>query len=95
MSNRHADDLLNDIYGNALILFHEGRPDEEILSYTRKYLREAPLWLWKMPFRGYFGFYEYYGRRLMSPWLQGPDRQQQFQRFLEEQWVPSQLSERT
>ncbi len=71
--------------------------EEEVQRYMLKY------WIWpeeyaqkaidflKDPFREAYVFTYYYGRHLMKPWLAGPDRQQVFQRFLMEQWCPSNL----
>ncbi len=71
--------------------------EDEVQRYMLKY------WIWpeeyaqkaidflKDSFREAYIFTYYYGRHLMKPWLAGPDRQQVFQRFLMEQWCPSNL----
>lgn len=90
-------ELLEGLQGNVRFLLSEGRPDDEVRRYMLKY------WIWpeeyaqkaidflKDPFREAYVFTYYYGRHLMKPWLAGPDRQQVFQRFLTEQWYPSDL----
>lgn len=88
---QRATDMLNDIYGNAILMISEGFSTHEIQAYMGKYLRHAPFQLWNQPFRHFFVFYEYSGKRLFQPWLEGEDRNQMFQRFLREQWYPSEL----
>ncbi|HYG57080.1 MAG TPA: hypothetical protein VD902_03330 [Symbiobacteriaceae bacterium] len=97
--NRAAE-LLAGVRGNAVIMLHaEGRPAEEVVQYLMQYtllpeerarksmqFLQSPLW------RAYTFTY-YYGRRLMLPLLQGPDRLSVFRRLLTEQIYPSQLLE--
>jgi hypothetical protein len=45
----------------------------------------------KSPFCEAYVFTYYYGKQLMQPWLQGPDRHAVFRRFLTEQISPSDL----
>ena len=83
--------------GNAAFLLHEGRSDEEVMQYLIRYSllpdEEALKYLefLKVPFQQAYIFTYFYGRRLMKPWLQGPDRWNVFRRFLTEQVYPSEL----
>jgi len=83
--------------GNAAFLLHEGRSDEEVLHYLRKYSllldEEALKFLeyLKVPFQQAYIFTYFYGRQLMKPWLQGAERWNAFRRFLIEQIYPSEL----
>jgi len=83
--------------GNAAFLLHEGRSDEEVLHYLIKYSmlpdEEALKFLeyLKVPFQQAYIFTYFYGRQLMKPWLQGPERWNAFRRFLTEQVYPSEL----
>jgi hypothetical protein len=93
----HAFELLQGLQGNVRFLLSEGRSDDEVRRYMLKY------WIWpqeyaqksidflKNPFREAYTFTYYYGRQLMKPMLEGPDRQQVFKRFLTEQLCPSDL----
>jgi hypothetical protein len=90
-------ELLQGLQGNVRFLLSEGRSDDEVRRYMLKY------WIWpqeyaqksidflKNPFREAYTFTYYYGRQLMKPVLEGPDRRQVFKRFLTEQLCPSDL----
>lgn len=95
---RKALELLEyPVGGNAAFLLHEGRSDEEVLQYLIKYTllpdEEAHKFLefLKEPFQEAYIFTYFYGRQLMKPWLQGPDKLDTFRRFLSEQVYPSEL----
>jgi hypothetical protein len=95
---RKALELLEyPVGGNAAFLLHEGRSDEEVMQYLIKYsmlpYEEALKYLefLKVPFQQAYIFTYFYGRQLMKPWLQRPDRLTLFRRFLTEQVYPSEL----
>src|SRR5215467_501328 len=95
---RKAEELLDyPVGGNAAFLLHEGRSDEEVMQYLIKYSllpdEEALKFLeyLKVPFQQTYIFTYFYGRQLMKPWLQGPERWNAFRRFLTEQIYPSEL----
>jgi hypothetical protein len=94
-----ARELLEAIYGNAAFLLNEGRPDEEVKQYLMKYQMlpdehaQKTLEFLKSPFQEAYVFTYYYGKQLMHPWLQGPDRHNAFRRFLTEQLCPSDLQD--
>lgn len=95
---RKAGELLDyPVGGNAAFLLHEGRSDEEVIHYLIKYSmltdEEALKFLeyLKVPFQQAYIFTYFYGRQLMKPWLQGPDKWNAFRRFLTEQVYPSDL----
>ena len=83
--------------GNAAFLLHEGRSDDEVMQYLIKYSllpdEDALKYLefLKVPFQQAYIFTYFYGRQLMKPWLQRPDRLTVFRRFLTEQVYPSEL----
>jgi hypothetical protein len=92
-----AHDLLQEAPCNAAIMLSEGRPDEEVVAYLRRYtlhtedrIRHALAFLKTPLMEGYIFTYTA-GKRLMQPLLQGPDRLQVFRRFLTEQLSPSDL----
>lgn len=92
-----ARELLEAVDGNAAFMLNEGHPDEEVKRYLMKYKMlpdehaQKALEFLKSPFREAYVFTYYYGKQLMRPWLQGPNRQTAFQRFLTEQICPSDL----
>lgn len=95
---RKAGELLDyPVGGNAAFLLHEGRSDEEVMHYLIKYSllpdEEALKFLeyLKVPFQQAYIFTYFYGRQVMKPWLQGPERWNAFRRFLTEQVYPSEL----
>lgn len=88
---QQATDTLNGLWGNAIFMLREGQSEDALRAYLAPYMRQPHLPFWQLPFHEGFGFVEPYGKRLMQSWLQGPDRQQTFRRFLAEQWYPSQL----
>jgi hypothetical protein len=97
--NRAAE-LLAGVRGNAVFMLHaEGRPDEEVVRYMSRYalLPEArarkALEFLKSPLWRAYAFTYFYGKRLMQPLLQGPDRLTVFHRLLTEQVYPSLLVE--
>ena len=75
----------------------QGRPDIEVMGYMQKYMlisdEEAPkcLEFLKVPFQETYVFTYFYGKQLMEPWVQGPDRLQVFRRFLTEEITPTDL----
>lgn len=89
---QHATDILNGLGGNAIFMLREGQSEEAVQAYLAPYMRQPPLSFLQLPFHEGFAIVEPYAKRLMQPWLQGPDRLQVFQRFLTEQWYPSQLA---
>ena len=96
---QEAGDLLAGVVGNAAFLLHEdGRPDDEVAAYIMRYslLPEArarkQLEFLKSPLWRAYIFTYFYGKRLMRPLLQGPDRLAVFRRFLTEQVTPAQLA---
>jgi hypothetical protein len=94
-----ASELLEAIEGNAAFMLNEGRSDEEVKQYLMKYqmlpdeYAQKALEFLKSPFREAYVFTYYYGKQLMSPLLQGPDRHNVFRRFLTEQLCPSDLQD--
>jgi hypothetical protein len=94
---REAGELLEGSWGNAAFLLHEGRSDEEVKQFLIKYSlmpdEEALKFLefLKVPFQEAYIFTYFYGRQLMKPWLQRPDRLTVFRRFLTEQLYPAEL----
>lgn len=99
MQLRHASELLNPLWDNTALLLDQGRPEGEVAQYLASYMllpeeRAAqmiaslkhPLWgLYNLTYAG--------GKRLLQPWLQGPEKLAVFQRLLTEQIVPSQLED--
>ncbi|HWZ18511.1 MAG TPA: hypothetical protein VNW73_06920 [Ktedonobacteraceae bacterium] len=95
---RKALELLEyPVGGNAAFLLHEGRSDDEVMKYLIKYSmlpdEEVLKYLefLKVPFQQAYIFTYFYGRQLIKPWLQRPDRLTVFCRFLTEQVYPSEL----
>ena len=95
---RKALELLEyPVGGNAAFLLHEGRSDDEVMKYLIKYSmlpdEEVLKYLefLKVPFQQAYIFTYFYGRQLIKPWLQRPDRLTRFHRFLTEQVYPSEL----
>lgn len=92
-----AGELMAGIDGNARFILSEGRPDEEVKQYLVKYwllpeeYAQKSIDFLKDPFREAYIFTYFYGRQLMKPWLEGPDKQAVFKRFLTEQLCPSDL----
>ncbi|HYF92620.1 MAG TPA: hypothetical protein VD969_10235 [Symbiobacteriaceae bacterium] len=97
--NRAAE-LLAGVRGNAVFMLHaEGRSDEDVVQYLMRYglmpedrAHKAMAFL-KSPLWRAYTFTYFYGRRLMQPLLQGPDRLHVFRRLLTEQVYPSLLVE--
>ena len=97
MQLRHASEMLNPVWDNAALLLDQGQPEGQVAAYIARYMlvteeRAAgivaslrhPLWgLYSLTYAG--------GKKLLRPWLQGPDRQAIFRRILTEQLLPSQL----
>ena len=95
---RKALELLEyPVGGNAAFLLHEGRSDDEVMQYLIKYSmlpdEDALKYLefLKVPFQQAYIFTYFYGKQLMKPWLQRPDKFTVFRRFLTEQVYPSEL----
>jgi hypothetical protein len=91
---QRATDVLDSIGGNAIFLMREGQSEEALRDYLIPYMRQPNLQFWQRPFHEFFGIVESSGKRLLQPWLHGPDRQQTFRRFLVEQWYPAELVQR-
>jgi hypothetical protein len=85
------------VRNNAAFLLGEGRSDEEVLQYVKRYLRLSDdraakeLASLKRPFRETYAITYHARKQLLLPWLQGPDRWTVFRRFLSEQIIPSEL----
>lgn len=94
---REAFERLVGIWSNAALLLDEGRPEAEVRAYVTKYMlrgEEAAsrfVTMLQHPVIGRYNLIYQSGQRLMRPWLQGPEKQTQFLRFLKEQVLPSQL----
>jgi hypothetical protein len=92
-----AWELMSGLQGNARFMLSEGRPEEEVKQYLLRYLllpeeyAQKAIDFLKDPFHEGYIFTYYYGKQLMKPWLEGPDRQEVFKRFLTEQMCPSEL----
>jgi len=85
------------VFGNAALLLDEGQSEAEVIRYIARYKPRGEngaanylQWLTR-PVIGYGGLIYDCGKRLMKPWLQGPDKQMHFVRFLTERWLPSHL----
>jgi hypothetical protein len=96
---RQASDLLQGVWENAAILLDEGHEEKEVVQYFVKYqlLPEdratSYVAFLKHPLYGLHVALTYgNGQKLVRRWLQGPDREAVFRRFLTEQWTPSQLA---
>ena len=88
---QQATDVLESIGGNAIFMMREGQSEEALREYLAPYLRQPHMAFWQKPFHEFLGIVEPYGKQLMQPWLEEPDRQQTFRRFLAEQWYPTEL----
>ncbi|QBD78826.1 hypothetical protein EPA93_23705 [Ktedonosporobacter rubrisoli] len=92
-----ASDILEGVRGNAAFLLREGRSEAEVRQYIQKYMlvsedrADKALQFLKVPFLDAYVFTYFYGKKLMRPWLEGPDKLKVFRRFLSEQIVPSDL----
>ena len=92
-----AKDLLFGVSCNAAWLLSKGRPDNEVLAYLVRYAlvnEEAArreLASLQRPFSRGNIFTYFYGRRLLSPILQGPQRKARLYQLLTEQTAPSDL----
>jgi hypothetical protein len=96
---RQASDLLQGVWENAALLLDEGCSQTEVAQYFVKYmlLPEDKAISYttslKHPLHGLYVALTYgNGQKLVRRWLQGPDREAIFRRFLTEQWTPSQLA---
>ncbi len=96
---RQASDLLEGVWGNAAMLLDEGHSEAEAAQYFVKYMllpeerATAYIAFLKHPLYGLHVALTYgNGQKLVRRWLQGPDRDAVFLRFLTEQWTPSQLA---
>lgn len=95
---RRAGELLAGVRGNAVFMLHvDGRSDDDVAAYLMRYslLNEArarkALEFLKSPLWRAYAFTYIYGKRLMQPLLQGPDRLAVFTRLLTEPVYPSLL----
>lgn len=92
-----AIDLLSGVDGNARFMLSDGYSDEEVKQYFIRYRllpeehAQKSVDFLKEPFREAYTYTYFYGKVLMKPWLEGPDRLQVFKRFLTEQLCPSDL----
>jgi hypothetical protein len=90
-----AGELMAGVEGNARFMLSDGRPEHEVKAYLMKYMlipenfAENSLEFLKDSFREAYIFTYFYGRKLMKPYLTGPDKQANFKRFLTEQLCPS------
>lgn len=92
---RRAGDLLNGVWCNAVLMVREGCSEEKVQEYLTRYMQPVRLLDdLKMPFFDSYVCTYYYGKHLLSSWLQDADqarRQDMFRRFLTEQLDPSEL----
>jgi hypothetical protein len=97
LSLRQAWELLHPIWDNAALLLDQGQSEEDVSRYVARYMvlpreRAAPMVAsLKHPLWGLYSLTYAGGKKLLRPWLEGPERLALFQRFLTEQFVPSQL----
>lgn len=96
---RQASNLLQGVWENAAILLDEGHSEAEVAQYFVKYMllpedrATSYVAFLKQPLYGLHVALTYgNGQKLVRRWLQGPDREAVFRRFLTEQWTPSQLA---
>ncbi|MEO9086965.1 MAG: hypothetical protein ABI456_17470 [Ktedonobacteraceae bacterium] len=94
-----ASEMLEGVWCNAAMLLDEGHTEAEVAQYFVKHMLlpedKAPRFvaLLKHPLYGLHTALTYgSGQKLVRRWLQGSDREAVFQRFLTEQWTPSQLA---
>lgn len=97
---RQAGEMLAGVRGNAVFMLHvDGRSDDDVAAYLMRYslLNEArarkALEFLKSPLWRAYTFTYAYGKRLMQPLLQGPDRLAVFSRLLTEPVYPGLLVE--
>jgi len=93
---RQASEMLEGVWCNAAMLLDEGRSEAEVAQYFVKYMllpeerATAYSAFLKHPLYGLHVALTYgNGQKLVRRWLQGPDRDAVFLRFLTEQWTPS------
>lgn len=92
-----ARDLLFGVSCNAAWLLGEGHPQAEVLDYLMRYallseeVAHRELASLQRPFYEANIFTYFYGRRLLEPLLQGPQRKARLRQFLTEQTAPSDL----
>jgi hypothetical protein len=92
---QRATDLLLGVSCNAAWLLSEGRPDTEVKEYLMRYAlvnEETALRLLaslRRPFHEAYTFTYFYGRQLLEPSLQGPQRQERLYQLLTQQILPS------
>lgn len=92
-----AKDLLFAVSCNAAWLLGEGRPRAEVLAYLMRYAllsedaARRELAALQRPFYEANIFTYFYGRRLLEPLLQGPQRKVRLYQLLTEQTAPSDL----
>lgn len=97
---QHATDLLFGVSCNAVWLLNEGRPDTEVRDYLMLYAlmddeaAHRQLASLQRPLRETYIFTYFYGRRLLEPILQGPQRRERLHQLLTQQITPSDLEER-
>lgn len=95
---RKATEMLEGVWGNAMLLLGEGRSDEEVAEYFTKYMLYSEenssrlVAFLKQPVTALSMLSYQCGQSLMRPLLQGPDRASVFRRLLTEQVTPSQLA---
>lgn len=94
-----ASELLGGVEENARFMLSDGRPQDEVRQYLMKYLlipddyAQKSLDFIQNPFREGYIFTYFQGKKLMKPYLSGPDKHNVFKRFLTEQICPSDLRE--
>lgn len=90
---RTAGDILYGSWCNATFMLREGRPEEEVKDYLAKYMQPVGIVQHlKMPFHDSYVCTYYYGKQLLSSWLQGINQQEGFHRLLTEPVYPSELA---
>ncbi|GHO49595.1 hypothetical protein [Ktedonospora formicarum] len=95
-----ANDLLYGVSCNAAWLLREGRSPAEALDYLMRYrpmseeAARRELASMQRPFHDTYIFTYFHGRRLLEPYLQGPQRQERLRQVLTQQVLPSDLSMR-
>lgn len=92
---QRATDLLFGVLCNAAWMVRDGRPDREVREYLVRYslLEEEAahreLASLQRPLRETYIFTYFYGRRLLEPFLQGPQRREHLSALLTQQMLPS------
>lgn len=97
---QRATDLLFGVSCNAAWLLKEGRPQSEVKAYVMRYAlmddeaAHRQLASLQRPLRETYIFTYFYGRRLLEPVLQGPQRRERLHQLLTQQLTPADLEKR-